>query len=128
MRGSRDFIWGREGWGINAPQPFEALVVLFDHKMVPKMFQQKNKQQVVCNLVSILASNFSLLLLPTGSPLTKLRQFWPLLPPPKHTICCMTAKSSLQPSIYRKSKKDWQLFPRIFVGKLLIYGGSLSAL
>ena len=46
-----------------------------------------------------------ILLLLTGSPLMKLRQFWPFQPPPDHTKCYLTAKSRSQPSIhiYRKS-------------------------
>ena len=87
-----------------------------------RMFQQKNNQKVVCNMYNwapILVSNLSFLLLPTGSPLMKLWQFWPFQSPPDHTKCYLTAKSSPQPSIhiFRKSKKKWQLFPLIFFGE-----------
>ena len=80
------------------------------------MFQQKNNQKVVCNmynLAPILVSNFPLLLLPTGSPLMKLWQFWPFQSPPDHTKCYLTAKSSPQPSIhiFRKSQKKLATFP-----------------
>ena len=80
------------------------------------MFQQKNNQKVVCNmynLAPILVSNFPLLLLPTGSPLMKLWQFWPFQSPPDHPKCYLTAKSSPQPSIhiFRKSQKKLATFP-----------------
>ena len=80
------------------------------------MSQQKNNQKVVCNmynLAPILVSNFPLLLLPTGSPLMKLWQFWPFQSPPDHPKCYLTAKSSPQPSIhiFRKSKKKLATFP-----------------
>ena len=65
------------------------------------------------NLAPILVSNFPLLLLPTGSPLMKLWQFWPFQSPPDHPKCYLTAKSSPQPSIhiFRKSKKKLATFP-----------------
>ena len=84
---------------LNVESYFEALVVLFDRKMA-RMFQQKNNQKVVCNLYNwtpILVSNLSILLLPTGSPLMKLWQFWPFQSPPDHTKCYLTAKISTQP-------------------------------
>ena len=57
--------------------------------------------------------HFAFLLLPTGSPLMKLRQVCPLWPPPDHTECNLTEKSSPQPSIliFRKSKKKLATFP-----------------
>ena len=64
-------------------------------------------------LTFICVMNFAFILLPTGSPLMKLGQFWPLLPSPGQTKCYMTAKSSLLHSIYifRKSKKKLATFP-----------------
>ena len=78
-----------------------------------KMSQQKNNQKVACNMSNlppILVSIFSFLLLPTGSPLMKLGQVWPLWPLPDHTKCFLTLKCSPQPSIhiFWKSKKNWQ--------------------
>ena len=57
--------------------------------------------------------SIAFILLPTGSPLTKLGQFWPLLTSPGLTKCYLTAKSSLQHSIhiFRKSQKKLATFP-----------------
>ena len=44
--------------------------------------------------------NFAFILLPTGSPLMKLGQFWPLLPPPSMTKYYFTEQSSLWHSFY----------------------------
>ena len=79
------------------------------------MSQQKNNQKVACNMSNlspILVSIFSFLLLPTGSPLMKLGQFWPFGPPPDHPKWYLTSKSSPQPSIsiFRKSKKELAIF------------------
>ena len=81
-----------------------------------KMSQQKNNQKVACNMSNfspILVSNISFLLLPTGSPIMKLGQFWPFGPPPDHPKWYLTSKSSPQPSIsiFRKSKKKLATFP-----------------
>ena len=97
------------------------------------MLQHKKTPKVMCNmlkLATICASHFAFLLLPTGSPLMKLGQFWPLLPPPGQTKCYLTAKSSLQHSIhiFRKSKKNQQLFLWAFFEEPRLYdrGGSSS--
>ena len=65
-----------------------------------------------------LVSIFSFLLLPTGSTLMKLGQVWPLWPPPDHTKCFLTLKSSPQPFIYifRKSKKIGNFSHSFFSG------------
>ena len=70
----------------------------------------------MCNMLQltfICVMNFSFILLPTGSPLPKVGQFWPLLPSPDQTKCFLSAKRSLQHSIYilRKSKKKLATFP-----------------
>ena len=87
----------------------------------------------MCNmlkLATICASHFAFLLLPTGSPLMKLSQFWTLLPSPGQTNWYLTAKSSLQHSIhiFRKSKKNQQLFLWAFFEEPHLYdrGGSAS--
>ena len=97
------------------------------------MLQHKKTPKVTCNvlkLATICASHFAFLLLPTGSPLMKISQFWPLLPPPGQTKCYLTAKSSLQHSIhiFRKSKKNQQLFLWAFFEEPHLYdrGGSAS--
>ena len=91
MRGSGDYHW-------------KHLLYFLTKKWFPtsylaqaRMFQQKNNQKVVCNMYNwapILVSNFSFLLLPTGSPLMKSWQFWLFQSPPNHTNCYLTAKSS----------------------------------
>ena len=60
-----------------------------------------------------MVSHFPLLLLPTGSPLMKFRQVWPLRHSPDHTKRNLTEKSSPQPSIliFRKSQKKLATFP-----------------
>ena len=81
-----------------------------------KKLQHKKNQKVTCNMLQltfICVSYFGFILLPTGSPLMKLGQFWPLLPSPGKTKCYMNAKSSLQHSIhiFRKSQKKLATFP-----------------
>ena len=77
-------------------------------------------------LTFVCVNNFSFILLPTGSPLTILGQFWPLLPSPGLTKRCLTAKSSLQHSIhiFRKSHKKLATFSlSIFRGTTYIREG-----
>ena len=105
MRGSGDLIWG--GGVFYVWHFLTEFFVPTTYLAETKMSQQKNNQKVACNMSNlspILVSIFSFLLLPTGSPLMKLRQFWPFQPPPDHTKCYLAAKSSPQPWIHTSSK------------------------